>query len=174
MVLVNQTSISGIRIELSKPNSTSTKDNPINIRYIPVLNLSVFWLLLLYSFLGFRKLQSIVLPCEEYHRLLSQRISLLPTRRYHLWTRAFQQSFGSHIETFPRETRPPELQPGMLDKAFLVKGSAHFSHTKIFRFFSNCYISPSSMMSHQAIDPLTQIFGQITHDHVFRVNILNT
>lgn len=118
MVLVNQTSLSGIRIELSKPNSTSMKDNPIHIRYIPVLNLSVFWLLLLYSFLGFRKLQSIVLPCEEYHKLLSQRISLLPTRRYHLWTQAFQQSFGSHTETFLRETRPPELQPGMLEKHF--------------------------------------------------------
>lgn len=61
-----------------------------------------------------------------------------------------------------------------LQQGFLVKGSVHFSHTKIFRFFSNCYISPSSMMSHQAIDPLTQMFGQITHDHVFRVNMLYT
>lgn len=115
MVLVNQTCLSGNRIELS---STSTKDNPIHIRYIPVLNLSVFWLLLLYSFLGFHKLQSIVLPCEEYHRLLSQRISLLPTLRFHLWTRASQQSFGSHTETFLRETHPPELQPRMLENHF--------------------------------------------------------
>lgn len=119
MVLANQTCLSGNRIELAKPNSTSTKDNPIHIRYIPVvLNLSVFWLLLLYSFLGFHKLQSIVLPCEEYHKLLSQRISLLPTQRFHLWTRASQQSFGSHTETFLRETHPPELQPRMKENHF--------------------------------------------------------
>lgn len=61
-----------------------------------------------------------------------------------------------------------------LQQGFLVNGSVHFSHIKIFRFFSNCYISPSSMTNHQAIDPLTQMFGQITHVHVFRVNMLNT